>query len=161
MARKRPLLEGLWLFHPRCCIGYSIHFRRHRCPRSGASTHAAYRPDCGLDLAYRCLGEATGLAVRNLFRTKRIPWETIDKLEVSETIWSPGNGWSGWAYATVRHHGRKTHIKALIAVYDFRPDSMVAELRELADRSGLLVDESSVAEFVPSASARPESEQPR
>ncbi len=101
--------------------------------------------------------EASGLAVRNLFRTKRIPWDTIERLEVSDTFWSPGTTWSGWAYGAVKHNGGKTHIKAMIAIYAFRPESMVAELRELATRNGLSVDESSISELIPSAPPGPKS----
>ncbi len=84
-------------------------------------------------------GEESELVVRNWFRTKRIPWDTIENLELTGTVWS-----TDWVYAAVRHGGHKTHIKALIAVFPFGATSMVAELRDLAFRNDLSIDEVSI-----------------
>ncbi len=83
--------------------------------------------------------EPAGLAVRNLFGTRRIPWHAIEKLELSGTFWS-----TDWSYVAVRHDGQKTHVKALIVVFPFSTRSVVAEVRDLASRRGLPIDEASI-----------------
>jgi len=85
--------------------------------------------------------EPGGLAIRNFFRAKVIPWDAIEKLELSETFCS-----TDWIYGAVRHDRGSTHIKALVAVRIFGSDRMIADLRDLASRRDLPLDETSIAD---------------
>ncbi|MGH1505247.1 MAG: hypothetical protein ACRBI6_16975 [Acidimicrobiales bacterium] len=83
--------------------------------------------------------EESALVVRNFFGTKRIPWTSITKLEVSRTFWS-----SDWCYVTARHGIGKTRIKALVLVPPFSSDRVIDETRELARRRDLVFDKESL-----------------